>query len=94
VVLTVYDFGDGWEHEIRVENVAPCEDETIVCVAGAQACPPEDCGGAVGYAHLLEVLGNPGHEEHHQLKPWAGHAFDPEKFDRSAANKKLGALSK
>ena len=46
-----YDFGDGWEHEILLERLAPAEPDRQypICAAGARACPPEDCGGPYGY---------------------------------------------
>jgi pRiA4b ORF-3-like protein len=37
----LYDFGDGWEHKVRVEKILP-PDPAIrlpVCLAGAHACP-------------------------------------------------------
>jgi hypothetical protein len=40
------------------------------------------------------VLANPRDEEHADLKRWAPRAFDPEKFDSAAVNKKLATLSK
>jgi len=56
-----YDFGDDWEHEIVVEKVLAAEPGVPYpgCVAGAGACPPEDCGGVWGYEHLREVLATP-----------------------------------
>lgn len=33
-----------------------------VCTDGSRACPPEDCGGACGYAELLEIIQDPSHE--------------------------------
>jgi len=47
-----------------------------------------------GYARLLEILRDPSHSEHQEVKTWAGRRFDPEKFDMAAVNEKLGALSK
>lgn len=44
-----YDFGDGWEHVLKVEkvlDVAPA----VRCTGGRMACPPEDCDGIWGYA--------------------------------------------
>ena len=43
----LYDFGDGWNHEIAVEKILPHESgkRYPCCVAGERACPPEDCGG-------------------------------------------------
>ena len=52
-----------------------------LCVAGARACPPEDCGGAGGYEDLVTVMETPTHEEHASTLQWLGGRFDPEKFD-------------
>lgn len=87
-LLYRYDFGDGWEHDLVLERVLDPEPEVGYprVVAGARACPPEDCGGDAGYAHLLEVLRKPRHPEHDDLLAWVGGAFDPEAFDRRAIN--------
>ncbi len=69
-------------------------ENTIRCTGGARACPPEDCGGPHGYAHMLEVLANPSDEEHADMKLWAPRRFDAEKLDASAVNKKLVKISK
>src|SRR6187455_2582618 len=66
----------------------------FACTGGARSAPPEDCGGVPGYARLLEILRDPSHSEHQEVKTWAGRRFDPEKFDMAAVNEKLGALSK
>ena len=60
-----YDFGDDWEHDIVLEETrtAVPEETYPSCVAGKGACPPEDCGGAWGYAELKEILADPLHEE-------------------------------
>jgi len=41
-----YDFGDSWEHEIIHEGILLKEKgvKYPVCIGGARACPPEDCG--------------------------------------------------
>ena len=76
-----YDFGDGWEHDVVVEQVLSTSVITPSCVAGRRACPPEDCGGPGGYAYLLDVLADSDHEEHAHLAEWVGGSFDPEAFD-------------
>lgn len=78
-----YDFGDSWEHEVVLEEVAPRVPKTKypVCLDGARACPPEDCGGVPGYGRMLEVLGDPDDEEHEELLQWVGGAYDPTVFD-------------
>lgn len=46
----IYDMGDHWEHEIRVEEINPPQKKSYpVCIGGSGACPPEDCGGPHGY---------------------------------------------
>jgi hypothetical protein len=89
-----YDFGDDWEHVVVVESVIANGAQGIVCSGGARACPPEDSGGAHGYANLLGVLGNPDDEEFASMKEWVGRRFDPERFDVAAVNKRLATLSK
>jgi len=78
-----YDFGDNWEHEIRLEEILPRDRgvEYPVCIAGERACPPEDCGGVWGYEEFLEAIRNPEHEEHEEMLEWIGGEFDPEHFD-------------
>lgn len=92
-----YDFGDGWEHEITVEDVLPPTRDLGVrleCLDGARACPPEDCGGPPGYENLLRVLADPRDEEHRDLKRWVGRGFDPERFEIEKVQKKLSAIAK
>ena len=57
-----------------------------VCLGGQNACPPEDCGGAGGYAELLVVLADPEHEEHDHLLSWVGGTFDSALFDLAGVN--------
>jgi hypothetical protein len=47
----IYDMGDRWEHEIRIEDRLEAENGRRYprCVGGQGACPPEDCGGPEGY---------------------------------------------
>ncbi|MGH6920708.1 MAG: plasmid pRiA4b ORF-3 family protein [Geminicoccaceae bacterium] len=92
----VYDFGDGWEHEIVVEKVEPLDPEQPYpsLITGKRACPPEDCGGVHGYLRLLEVLADPTDEEHAELKEWAGDDFDPERFDADTINAAFAVLAR
>jgi Plasmid pRiA4b ORF-3-like protein len=91
----VYDFGDGWDHEILVEKVftAGNEERCPVLVDGEGACPPEDCGGVWGYARLREVLADVGDDEHEDMLNWLGlsHAaeFDPALFNPDHSRKVL-----
>ena len=56
----VYDMICTWEHELRVEERLPAASgkRYPVCIGGAGACPPEDCGGPDGYhARRDEAMG-------------------------------------
>ena len=78
----VYDFGDEWHHLVTFEEILPGRSAPYPrCVAGARACPPEDCGGVHGFAEFLEAIGNPKHAQHSQLVQWSGGAYDPEVFE-------------
>jgi len=87
----VYDFGDNWEHLVEIEQELPAERNVRYprCIEGARACPPEDSGGAWEYAHFLEVIRNPKHEEHDDILEWVGGSFDPEAFDLNEVNEAL-----
>ncbi len=77
-----YDFGDDWKHEIILEGIQLQEkDEKYPkCIGGAQACPPEDCGGIGGYIGLLEVISDPENEEYEEMITWLGGKYDPSNF--------------
>jgi hypothetical protein len=97
-VRYTYDFGDDWEHDVVVEKLLAAEPGMgyPVCVAGAGACPPEDCGGGWGYTHLREILADPTDEEHDDMLAWLGLEkaadFDPHRFDVDEANRALSAV--
>ena len=79
-----YDFGDNWNHKVTLEKILPKEEKTKypVCVAGARACPLEDCGGVGGYYDILEIINNPKHKEYEDMMEWlGGEKFNPEEFD-------------
>jgi hypothetical protein len=79
----VYDYGDNWEHTVKLEKILPRQKgiKYPVCMDGKRACPPEDCGGPWGYEEFLAAIANPDHEEHEEWLEWAGGEFNPEYFD-------------
>lgn len=82
----LYDYGDSWYHSVMLEGYL-LRDNTVnypLCLGGARACPPEDCGGPPGYYSLLKTLANPRDEDHEETKEWLGGQWDPEKFDKEA----------
>ena len=100
-MLYVYDFGDKWRHDVTLEKILPALGMVRpVCIAGERHCPPEDVGGVAGYEEFLEVIFEPGHEEHEHYVRWAGGPsptnrsvgrFQPEEFNLMVVN---GALSR
>lgn len=86
-----YDMGDGWEHRIVIESLPPgwssADLRLPVCIAGENACPPEDVGGPYGYAEFLKVLGDPADEQHEDMFRWIGGVFDPKGFDLNRINR-------
>jgi hypothetical protein len=92
----LYDFGDGWEHCVRIERVTdaapgmryPC------LVEAAGRCPPEDVGGPWGYREFLDAIADPDHEEHAEKLEWIGGSFDPADVDLQALTKAVDSLAK
>ena len=82
----LYDYGDTWWHTVTLEGYMARKQGGIYpsCVDGERACPPEDCGGVSGYAHLIEILANPNHEEYEEMKIWAGDKWHPDRFAKDA----------
>jgi hypothetical protein len=92
VLVYEYDFGDSWTHRIKVEKILKQEtasENTVKCIDGARACPPEDCGGVWGYEDMLQIFKDPKHAEHESTLEWLGEDFDPEAFDLERINKAL-----
>ncbi|MEX2304096.1 MAG: plasmid pRiA4b ORF-3 family protein [Bryobacterales bacterium] len=90
----VYDFGDDWLHDVKVEKVLASDltRPAVSCLAGRRKCPPEDSGGPWGYTQLLEAIRDPGNPDHRELLGWVGGPFDPEYFDLDAVNRELVEL--
>ena len=56
--LYEYDFGDGWQHEVRIERGLTLEVERTypACVGGQRAAPPEDCGGPWAFLERRDAV--------------------------------------
>lgn len=90
----VYDFGDNWQHRIKVEKTLdPAPAGTLpVCVAGANATPPDDCGGIYGYYDFVEAVSDPAHPEHAEMSEWIGRPWDVNEFDLDRVDSRLREL--
>lgn len=93
----LYDFGDGWEHTIKIERAGPAVPGVLYprLVDAIGRCPPEDVGGVPGYDELLAALADPKHERHAEFTEWIGPgAFDPHDVDLEALASDVQALAK
>ena len=79
----LYDFGDGWEHTIKIERLIDPEPAILYprLIQAKGHCPPEDVGGPWGYGELLEAIADPSHERHSELKEWLADDFKPNVVD-------------
>ena len=89
-----YDFGDGWVHRVEVEAARSVSGRPQpACIAGRNACPPEDVGGPDGYLRFLAAIRDPTYEDHDELLEWAGGSFDPTAFDLAETNASVARTS-
>ncbi len=96
IITYMYDFGDGWRHQIKVEKFHNI-DKTIkypTCIDGQMNCPPEDCGGIHSFYHYVDVLKNKKHPEYKEITQWIGKKYNIEQFDKEKVNRKLRKLDK
>jgi Plasmid pRiA4b ORF-3-like protein len=89
--IYLYDFGDNWVHEVRIESVSPVERGAAYprCLGGERRCPPEDCGGVPGYQSILSALRSPSHPERSDWLESVGPNFDAESFDVAQTDARL-----
>ncbi len=92
----LYDFGDGWEHTIKIERLDdPIPGVIYPRLTEAKGrCPPEDVGGPWGYAEFLDALKDPEHERRAEILEWLGVEFDPNAVDAEALAADVEALAK
>jgi hypothetical protein len=87
----LYDFGDGWEHDVVVEKISPwtLDRKDPHCLDGARACPPEDVGGVGGYEDLVKSMKGSDTKERREFIRWLGREYDPEVFSVKETNEIL-----
>ena len=90
-----YDFGDDWQHTIKVERRFSAElwDVCPRIIDAKGRCPPEDIGGTWGYAQYLAALSDPNHPRHAERIKWPGRR-DPNEIDRLAMEAGLARFVK
>ncbi len=94
-----YDFGDSWRHVVRFEREFVQKEHLFKiprCIGGANACPPEDCGGPLGFADLKSIIAKPKSKNFREMSLWLERYYpnyDPTEFSLGTVNKilKIGA---
>ena len=96
-----YDFGDNWQHVLRVEKVLDSPPSAPVCIGGKLACPPEDCGGVWGYSELADwvrrdyddALRPDVFESTTEGRAWLPDGWHPDVFDIDETNELITAVT-
>ena len=77
--LYEYDFGDSWEHEVKLKGIVEKPEKFgRKLLSGERAFPPEDCGGISGYWECVRVAR--GGKDQEGLRKWM-QGWKPEEFD-------------
>lgn len=94
VIDYLYDFGDGWEHRLIVDDVRAGEPGVAYprYVGGEHAAPPEDSGGIPGFYNKLEIAADPQHPDHDDIVGWL-EGYDPRTFDDVPIKSALGRIA-
>jgi hypothetical protein len=96
----VYDFGDGWQHRLRLESTRPATptDPDARCVGGRRAGPAEDVGGIHTWNELSDALrADPDPTrlsgELQMYAEWLPPGTAPDAFDIDEVNESLAAVT-
>ena len=72
--------GDSWEHQVKLTAKADYADDEkpiVRLTGGANACPPDDCGGIWRYNHLVRLMQEKsGSRELREFYDWLGSKWD------------------
>lgn len=93
----VYDFGDYWDHRIKLEAIMQKEAYMPYCIDGKNECPPEDVGGTHGYQEMIQTFSNGSTSEKKSYRTWlglgTGQDWDPTYYSQREVNKRMALLT-
>ncbi len=86
----IYDFGDYWEHEIKLEAILEKEDDVYYprCIKGKGRGSLEDIGGIWAYNTIVKAYKEGDSETLDEF--YVDEDFDPSEFDLDEINIILG----
>jgi hypothetical protein len=77
-IVYTYDMGDYWEHTIKlVREIEEHSEESPFLLDATGQTPPEDVGGVPGFIGFREIMLDPEHPDHAEMKSWVGY-WSPE----------------
>jgi hypothetical protein len=80
--------------EEQVHEYAAGEQKTVQLTGGANACPPDDCGGIYRYNHLVELMQKkPNSRELREFYDWMGCKWDATFFPLKEAAKAVDRMN-
>ena len=88
-LIYTYDFGDNWEHSIKVEKFVEYEERYPVVLKYKGPNMIEDCGGIWGYYQYLDILEDKTHPEYEERLEWMQGGGYPNTYDLDAINEEL-----
>lgn len=88
VFVYEYDFGDGCDHIVELEEhfAETPSPKAARCIDGARR-PPGDVGGAHGYMNFLQIMADPHPPRASGHEAPGGRPLDPEWFDRELSDR-------
>jgi hypothetical protein len=88
-----YEYGACWTVKVIILAVHnEGENETIRCVAGEYAAPPERIEGPLRFRRFLSSLDSHREDERNTARAHLGAHFDKDLFDANESNKQLAAI--
>jgi len=87
----LYDFGDSWEHTVRIDRKEHSDRFTRRLLGGGRAFPHEDSGGTPGYERYCSIVldgKDPYGESVKDALGWLGN-WHPDHFDLESAQAKF-----
>jgi len=96
IVRYLYDFGDAWEHVIKLErwfeNVDTAGMPLLLEAFGR--CPPEDVGDPDDYAAFLAAIADTSHPGHAEVLEWTAAGFDPATVNQAKQERQVSTLAR
>ncbi|MFT4069132.1 IS1096 element passenger TnpR family protein [Paraburkholderia sp.] len=92
-----YDFDSNWSHRILVESAVQADDLPgyATVLAGARASPPESLDGPEAYRSFRRATARDAlSHQAHAYRLLVGDDYDPDRYDRQAANAALQRLAR